>query len=65
MKTADPLSTTFAALADPIDGPREPGGLILGQSGGQLLLIAGVLGLFLALLTPGMSWPARGAIGPS
>jgi hypothetical protein len=40
-------------------GPREPGGLILGQSGGQLLLIAAVLGLFLTVLTPGLSWPAR------
>jgi hypothetical protein len=41
-------------------GPREPGGLILGQSGGQLLLIAAVLGMFLTILTPGMSWAGRG-----
>jgi hypothetical protein len=44
-------------------GPREPGGLILGQSGGQLLLIAALLGMFLSILTPGMSWGARAVIG--
>ena len=40
-------------------GPREPGGLILGQSGGQLLLTATLLGMFLTVLTPGLGLAAR------
>ncbi len=40
-------------------GPREAGGLILGQSGGQLLLIAAILGMFLTILTPGLALAAR------
>src|SRR5437016_5230167 len=37
----------------------QAGGLILGQSGGQLLLIAAILGMFLTILTPGLALAAR------
>src|SRR6266496_1974494 len=43
-------------------GPREPGGLILGQSGGQLLIIAAVLGIFLTILTPGLALGMRATL---
>lgn len=43
-------------------GPSEPGGLVLGQSGGQLALIAAILALMLVALSAGTSWPVRGLL---
>lgn len=40
-------------------GPSEPQGVVLGQSGGQLALIAAILALMLVALSAGTSWAAR------
>lgn len=43
-------------------GPSEPGGMVLGQSGGQLALIAMILSLLLVAMGSGVSWLVRASI---
>lgn len=43
-------------------GPSEPGGVVLGQSGGQLAVIVVILALLLAALSGGTPWSVRAVL---
>ena len=55
-------SSTRARRREILIGPSEPGGVVLGQSGGQLAVIVLILVLLLVALSAGTAWPVRGLL---